>query len=199
MKLFTKIVLLLFLTTSVYAQKAKVTKGDWSDLNGIKKFNIVFDYKDLEIIDYDSEEAYIERKMKDAESKEAGAGAQFKKKWLNDRANIYEPDFIKGFNADEPEHAKVGKNNGAEYTMKIVTRKIYPGYNVAVKRKPCKLYFTVLVYKTSSPSHVIFSADMDKSQSTSGLDAHFEDGPRIGNAYYKGAIYFKRMYRLNVK
>lgn len=199
MKLFTNLLLILLISGSVYAQKPNVKTGDWSDLKGIKEYNIEFDYEGLEIIDFESEEAFLEEKMKKREDKEAGAGEKFKESWFADREERYHPDFIKGFNLKWTDIAKVVEDEDAEYTMKIQTRKIYPGYNVGVMKQPAKLYFTVIVYKTEAPSDIIFSADMDKTLSTSGYGASYNTGVRIANAYYIGAQYFKKALRKYTK
>lgn len=199
MKLLANLLLILFVSGSVYAQKPKVTEGSWSNLKGISEFNLVFDYEGLEVIDFDSEEAFLEEKMKDREEKEAGGGEKFKNSWLSDREERYEPDFILGFNKKYSDISTVSQDSDSEYTMKIKTRKIYPGYNVGVMNQPAKLYFTVIVYKTDSPSDVVFSADMDKTLSSSGYGASYNTGARIANAYYIGAQYFKKALKKYAK
>ncbi len=62
MKKLLSIILLLFCTTLMVAQKSKVKEGDWKSLKGITKFNLVFDYSNLEIPKYDNEEEFLKFK-----------------------------------------------------------------------------------------------------------------------------------------
>ena len=200
MKLFTKVLLLLFVTTSVYAQKPKVTKGNWSALAGIKEYNLVFNYEGMEVIDSKSEEAYLEEKVKGKNEKEAGSGDKYKENWFKARENSYKPDFIKGFNKKWDDFAAVKENSDLEYTMEIKTTKVYPGWSVGVSTQPVKLYFTVIVYKTGNPSNVIFTATMDKVlSSNSTFVAQYTEVQRISNAYYTGAQYFKKALKSKAK
>ncbi|MCF1421083.1 hypothetical protein [Mangrovimonas futianensis] len=200
MKKLLFIALSLFITTNLTAQKAKVTKGDWSNLKGITAYNVVFDYSDLTIPKYDSEEEFLKDKMAKREEKEPGTGEAFKKSWFSDREEFYEPNFINTFNDRYKDGAvKVGKDlPNAEYTMKIHTTFIYPGYNVGVVRHNSKLEVTLSVYKNDAPDNVIFSVDYTKieGQGNGGFD--FNSGQRIADAYIIFArALTKHMYKNN--
>ena len=80
------------------AQKIKVAEGDLSVLKGIDNYNIIFDYSNLNIPNYASEEEFLEDKMKIREEKKKGDGERFKQSWLSDRKKLYEPYFINHFN-----------------------------------------------------------------------------------------------------
>lgn len=176
---------LLFVTALGMAQKAKVTKGDWSALKGITEYTLVFDYSDLEIPKYDSEEAFLEDKMADRDEKEPGSGEKFKASWFSDREEYYEPRFIETFNDRYKDGAvKVDRDLGsAEYTMKIHTTFIYPGYNVGVVRKNSKIEVTLSVYKNDSPDDIIFSVDYTKIEGAGNGGYDFNSGQRIADAY----------------
>lgn len=186
----------LFLSTTLLAQKAKVTSGDWGDLKGIAEYNVVFDYSDLSIPKYDSEEEFLKDKMAKREEKEAGTGEKFKKSWYSDREEFYEPRFIETFNAkSEKEGTKVGKDLGADYTMKIHTTMIYPGYNVGIVRHNSKLELTLSVYKTDNPDDQIFSVDYTKIEGQGNGGYDFNSGQRIADAY----IIFGRAFAKHLK
>ena len=176
---------LLFSTTIMFSQKANVTKGDWSDLKGITEFNLEFDYSDLEIPKYDSEEAFLEDKIAKREEKEPGTGEKFRESWFSDRENYYEPRFIETFNDRYKDGlVKVDRDLGnAEYTMKVHTTFIYPGYNVGVVRNNSKLEVTLSVYKNDSPDDVIFEVDYTKIEGAGNGGYDFNSGQRIADAY----------------
>ena len=178
-------------------QKAKVQKGDWGNLKGITAYNMVFDYTDLQIPKYDNEEEFLKDKMAKREEKEPGTGEKFKKSWYSDREEFYEPRFIETFNKKYKDGAvKVGRDLDTEYTMKIHTTMIYPGYNVGIVRHNSKLELTLSVYKTDSPDDVIFSVDYTKieGQGNGGFD--FNSGQRIADAYIIfGRAFAKHLYK----
>ena len=194
---------LLFITTLLFstlliAQKAKVTKGDWGNLKGISAYNVEFDYSNLQIPKYDSEEEFLKDKMAKRDEDEPGSGEKFKKSWFSDREEFYEPRFIETFNDRYKDGAvKVGKDlDDATYTMKIHTTMIYPGYNVGIIRHNSKVELTITIFKTDEPDNVIFEADYTKieGQGNGGFD--FNSGQRIADAYIIfGRALAKHMYK----
>ena len=181
------VLIVLFSTTLVFSQKVKVTQGDFKALKGISQFNLDFDYSNLSIPKYKSEEEFLEDKMNKRDEKEEGNGQNFKESWFDDRPNRYEPKFIESFNKrfDNGE-VVVGKDlNNAEYTMKIHTTMLYPGYNVGVMRQNSKLEATISIYKTSDPTNVIFSADYTKVEGSGAMGYDFDSGYRLSEAYAK--------------
>jgi hypothetical protein len=178
--------ILLFVTALGMAQKAKVTEGDWKNLKDISAYNLEFDYGNLQIPKYDSEEEFLEDKMSKREDKETGAGEEFKKSWFADREDRYEPKFIESFNKrfDDGE-VKVGKDIGADYTMKIHTTMLYPGYNVGVMRQNAKLEATLYIYKNESPEEVIFSVEYTKIEGYGAMGNDYNSGYRISEGYAK--------------
>lgn len=192
---------LLFVSTTIMAQKAKVTKGDWSSLKGITAYNVEFDYSNLEIPKFDSEEEFLKDKIAKREEKEPGTGEKFKKSWFSDREEFYEPRFIETFNDRYKDgKVKVGKDlSGAEYTMKLHTTMIYPGYNIGIVRHNSKIETTVSVYKNDSPDTVIFSVDYTKIEGQGNGGYDFNSGQRIADAYIIFARAFTKHIYKNTK
>lgn len=184
----------------MFAQKAKVTEGNWENLKGISAYNVEFDYSNLEIPKYDSEEEFLKDKMEKREEKEAGSGEVFKKSWYSDREEFYEPRFIETFNERYKDEAvKVGKDITSDYTMMIHTTFIYPGYNVGIVRHNSKIELTLSVYKTDNPEDVIFSVDYTKIEGQGNGGYDFNSGQRIADAYIIfGRAFAKHLYK-NIK
>jgi hypothetical protein len=180
----------------MFSQKEKVVKGDWSDLKNITEYTLVFDYSDLEIPKYDSEEAFLDDKMAKRDEKEPGTGEAFKESWFSDRENYYEPRFIETFNERYKDGlVKVDRDLGsAEYTMKIHTTLIYPGYNVGVVRQNSKIEVTVSVFKNDNPDNILFSAEFTKVEGAGNAGYDFNSGQRIADAY----IIFARSLEKNM-
>ena len=184
-----KILFIAFLlsTSIIYSQKSKVEEGDWKNLKAISAYNLEFDYSNLEIPKYDSEEEFLKDKMAKRDDKEPGTGEKFKASWFADRAERYEPKFIESFNKrfDDGE-VKVDKDLAdAEYTMKIHTTFMYAGYNVGVKRQNSKIDAVISVYKNDNPDTVIFSVKYTKAEGSGAMGYDYDSGYRISEAYAK--------------
>ncbi|MDB9960997.1 hypothetical protein OAD62_02790 [Oceanihabitans sp.] len=197
MKNQLSLILVLFCSTIMFAQKAKVTQGDWGNLKDISAYNVEFDYSNLEIPKYDSEEEFLKDKMAKREDKEAGTGEAFKKSWFSDREEFYEPRFIETFNAKyKDEKVKVGKDINADYTIKIHTTFMYPGYNVGIVRHNSKIELTLSVYKTDNLDDAIFSVDYTKIEGQGNGGYDFNSGQRIADAYIIfGRAFAKHLYK----
>jgi hypothetical protein len=180
-------ILAITCTVFVYAQKVKITQGNYAALKGISAYNLEFDYSNVQIPKYDSEEDFLKDKMAKRDEKEAGTGEKFRESWFSDREERYKPKYIESFNKRfDDGQIKVGSDlPGAEYTMKIHTTLLYAGYNVGVVRKNSKIEATVSVFKTSDPSSVLFSANYTKVEGGGAMGYDFDSGYRISEAYAK--------------
>lgn len=179
------IAIVLLCTTLGFSQKVKVEEGSFKNLEGISAYNLEFDYSNVQIPKYDSEEDFLADKMAKREEKEAGTGEKFKTSWFADRKERYEPKFIESFNKRFDGEEKVGNNLDTEYTMKVHTTMLYAGYNVGVMRKNSKLEATVSVFKTSNPSEVLWAATYTKIEGKGAMGYDFDSGYRISEAYAK--------------
>ncbi len=191
MKKQISIVMLLLFTTIMFAQKAKVSEGSFSNLKGISEFNLEFDYSNLEIPKYDSEEEFLKDKMKKRDDKEPGTGQKFKDSWFADRENKYEPKFIESFN--KRGDIKVDRDlDAAEYTMKIHTTALYAGYNVGVSRKNAWINAEITVYKNDNPDKAILKVKYTKAEGGGAMGYDYDSGYRISEAYAKLAKTFAK-------
>ncbi len=176
----------LLCTTLMFSQKVKVTQGDFKNLKGISAYNLEFDYSNLSIPKYKSEEEFLEDKMNKRDEKDPETGEKFKESWFADRENRYEPKFIESFNKRfDDNEIKVGKDIGAEYTMYVHTTMMWAGYNVGVWRENSKIEATITVYKNGEPNNIIFSADYTKVEGNGAFGMDYDSGYRISEAYAK--------------
>lgn len=186
MKKSIVMLVVLFSTTLLFAQKAKVLEGNIKNLKGIAQYDLIFDYENLEIPKYDSEEDFLKDKMQKREEKEAGAGEKFKKSWFADREDRYEPKFIESFNKRfDDNEVSVGKDNDAEYIMKVKTTFMYAGYNVGVVRRSSKVDAIISVYKKDDPSTLLYSVKYTKAEGNGAAGYDFNSGYRISESYAK--------------
>lgn len=187
----TILILVLMISAVSMAQKMKVISGDFKNLKGISEFNLVFDYENLKVDKFATEEDFLKDKMAKRDDEE-GKAENFKKNWFADRENRYEPKFIESFNKRfENEKVKADKGlSSAKYTIKVKTTWIYPGYNVGVMRQPAKLNTTLYVYEIANPSNILLKVDYEKALGSGAAGFDYNSGYRISEAYAKLAKTF---------
>ncbi len=190
------IIILFFLTSILSAQRFNVLSGNLKNVKGIKEYNVTFDYSNLKVQDFDTEEAFLADKM-DKRKDVDGKAENFKKNWYEDRVNKYEPKFIEYFNSRFPDgELKCGKNSSFKYTIQVKTTWIYPGYSLVDVEQPAKISAIITVVETANPQNVLVSLEFDKSIGFPQGQFDFDQGYRIAGAYEKLAknmvMQFKR-------
>lgn len=180
--------LFIFTSFSVFGQRFKILSGDLKNLKDITEYNCTFDYKDMEVNGFESEEAFLKDKIEKRKNYDdgkdlKGKAAAFEKDWFEDRKNKYEPGFIAYFNEQlEDKNIKAGTNPEAKYTLNVKTTWIYPGYEVA-NVEPAKISATITIYETANPSNVLLVIAFDKSIGV--VKDYRVQGDRIKGAYEK--------------
>lgn len=177
--------IVLFITIGASAQKLRVEKGNLKNLKGIDTYHVVFDYTDVQIPKFKNEEAFLKDKMDKREEKKAGDGERFKNDWFNDRPDKYYPKFIESFNKRFDDNELSVSENAAEYTMKIHTTKIYPGYNVGIVRHNAEIDATVIIYETGNENNILFSGSYRDVQGSGAMGYDYNSGYRISECYAK--------------
>lgn len=154
--------LALLICTALFAQE-KVVEGSFKSLAGITSYNVVFDYKDIKVYFFETEEDFLKDKM----------------------ATLYEPKFIAYFNERMKGKVRVGKNPSVQYTILVKTTWLYPGYNVGIGREEAKISAVVTVYETANQANVLLKVEYDKSIGIEPTEKSLDPGYRIAGAYEK--------------
>lgn len=189
-------ILFAFLSCTLALAQEKVTEGSFKSLAGITSYNVVFDYKDIKVYFFNTEEDFLKDKM----AKREGAKAEeFRKKWFNDREALYEPKFIAYFNERMKGKVTVAKNPSAQYTILIKTTWLYPGYNVGIGKEEAKISAVITVYETANPANVLLKVEYDKSIGIEPTEKSGDPGYRIAGAYEKLAKNFTIQLKRFVK
>ncbi|MET2985376.1 hypothetical protein [Aureibaculum conchae] len=175
------ITLILFAINVNSQSKIKIAEGGIDNLIGVSEYNIEFDYSNITIANFDSEEEYLKDKMAIREAKEIGSGEKFKKDWFAFRDSLFEPKFIETFNKffTGKVKIKVGKNKDAKYTILVNTVFVYSGYNVGLWPEESKLKATIYIYETGNPDKIEFRSKENYARGR----ATYLLGDRIANAY----------------
>lgn len=163
----------------------KILQGNFKNLKGISTYTVTFDYSDLQVHGFNSEEEYLKEKMEKRAHKE-GEAEKFKSDWYADRSAKYEPKFIDYFHKrfDKGEITLV-KDGNAKHTMNIKTTWIYPGYNVVAGNEPAKISAIITIFETENPTEILLKVEYTRSIGLEEGMFDFDQGYRIAGAYEK--------------
>lgn len=181
-------ILLCFMFTNVNAQKIKVVKGDLSSFKGITEIDMEYDYSEMGVGKFKTEEAYIEKKVTEYNEDEAGKGDAWEEEWHADKEKTYQPKFEQLFNIimlDKGTGIEVGFFPSAEYTLILKTTFLEPGFNIGISRKDASINIEAMLVKSDDPDHVIVQINMDKVPGRGAMGGDFDTEYRIGEAYAK--------------
>jgi hypothetical protein len=190
-------ILIILITGIATAQKGKVLEGKWKSLSNIERFDLEFDYSEVIVDDFETEEDYIQQKIKEKEADEPGQGAIWRKKYFADREAHYEPKFIESFN--KRGDWKAGKDfDDSEYILKVHTTFLYHGWNVGVMRKAARIDAIISVYKRGESSP-LFKVKYDNVKGADAMGYDFAIHSRVAEGYAKLAKSFLKDVKKKAK
>lgn len=173
--------LVFLVSVTMTAQRYELLEGDLKNLKGISEYNITFDYSDMKVHGYESEEAFLNDKM-DKRRNVEGKAEKFREEWFSDRENRYEPLFIAYFNKRFAKgEIKLVKDTALKYTMNVKTVWVYPGYVV----EPAKITAIITVYETGNTKSVLAALEFEKSIGLEDNQYNGHRGERMAGAYEK--------------
>lgn len=171
--------LTVMMSTICTAQRFELLDGDLNNLKGISAYNVTFDYSQIKIHGYETEEEFLKDKMSIRKGEKA---EKFKEEWFSDRENRYEPSFIAYFNKRFPNgEIKVEKNPEVKYTMNVSTIWVYPGYVV----EPAKISAIITISETDDPKKILAKIQFDKAIGLEENQYNGHRGERMAGAYEK--------------
>lgn len=176
----------LFLATTLlwntgYAQKIKLMEGNLSAMKSETQLNVQYDYSQMGVGKFKTEDEYLSKKSEEYNNKEAGKGDKWMSDWKSDRKDRFEPKFEELFNKTSP--YEIGNNSKAKYTLILKTTFTEPGFNVYVTRKNAMIDADVLIVETTNPGNVIAKMTISKSPGRTFGGYDFDTGVRIQEAY----------------
>lgn len=178
--------ILFFVFQTSFAQRGvDLRSGDVSVLSGEKTVNVQYDYSEFGVGKFATEKEYLDKKSAEYNAKEPGKGDEWKKSWVADRKNRYEPKFEELFNKGmEGKGLKAESGTSAKYTFIVHTTYVEPGFNVGVMRKNAYLNYKVDLVETAGKKTV---AEIILSNVAGGQFGGFDydSGTRIAESYAK--------------
>lgn len=185
--IYACLVLALTVTTEVFAQRVNLKSGDTDVLAGQKTLNVEYDYSDFGVGKFATEKEYLDKKAAEYNAKEAGKGDAWKKTWVEDRKNRFEPKFEELFNKglEGKGVALVGGRPDSKYTIIVKTKFVEPGFNVGVMRKNAAVDFDIDVVETANKSKKVAEMSIDKVPGGMFGGFDFDTGARLAESYAK--------------
>lgn len=169
------------------AQRVELKSGDVSVLSGQKTVNIEYDYSEFGVGKFATEKEYLDKKSAEYNAKEAGKGDTWKKAWVDDRKNRFEPKFEELFNkgmADKGLQA-VQSRPDATYTLIVRTKFVEPGFNVGVMRKNAYVDYEVDLVESANKSAKVAQLNLRNVPGGQFGGFDFDTGVRIAESYAK--------------
>jgi hypothetical protein len=170
----------------------KFINGDVKFLKGQSSLSIKFAYDNM-MVGQLTEEAYITQKTQEQNRMKSGSGDTWAKKWVDDRVQRFEPDFLKWFNNSMKKLGIVSTSVTGEastlYTLLIKTTKIEPGVYVGVSTfghdvgQETYINIEADFIESANPSKVLASISVTKVVGAASSFANYDAGLRITNAY----------------
>lgn len=202
----TIIALMLFITTSIFAQfgamggamgtqivvaKVKLVSGDLSQIKG-KNLKLQLTYDNMLVSKYKvgfgkkiSEADYIKNKTEDLNKKEVGKGDEWASKWKSDKENRYIPSFITKFNElANPFGTSISSTSG-DITVVVHTSYTEPGYFIGIDKVPAIIATDITFKDANGTVLAVVTISNCAGQAFGFGDA--DTGARMGEAYEKCA------------
>jgi hypothetical protein len=179
------VTVLFFAVQTSFAQRVDLQSGDVDVLAGEKTVNVQYDYSSFGVGKFATEKEYLDKKAAEYNAKESGKGDEWRKSWVADRQNKYEPKFEELFNKGlESKGITVSQGTGAKYTLIVHTTYLEPGYNVGVMRKNAYLNYKIDLVETGTRKS---AAEMALTNVAGGQFGgfDFDAGVRIAESYAK--------------
>lgn len=188
LKIILSILAICIFSSQTSAQKIKVVSGDLSSFAGLTEINVAYDYDDMAVGKFKTEEAYIEKKKTEYNEDEPGKGDAWEAEWHADKENTYQMKFEQLFNLvmlSEETGMEVGFFPSSDHTLIVKTTFLEPGFNIGISRKDASIDVEIMLVKTEEPENIITQINMEKVPGRGAMGGDFDTEYRIGEAYAK--------------
>lgn len=186
-----KIFLFLFccVAFTVKAQDIRWEKNEIA--SNIKKgdtLKIVYDYSNMKVNSFLSEEEYIETTREKYNYKEPGRGDKWKQEWFSDRVNMYQPRFETLFKKHlEKKAAFCVSCQKSDFVIVVHTTRTHLGYSDHL------IYSSVAWAAECDYEITIYKADNLKDPIAHGFMEHLK-GRDCGGYYYETGLRITEAY-----
>lgn len=181
------LIMLIAISAAAMAQKFKIKTGDLKFLKGVETVNVVFDYSGMKLLKENyTEEQYIPKRMEELNKKVAGSGDIWKKQWDRSKEELWNPKFMTIFNKTaekEGVNTRLKENTKSTYTLKVVTKWIFPGWDAGIMKQPAKVT-TQLIFMETATQKVLCDIDSEEAPGDQ-WGSNFNNETRVGEGFAK--------------
>jgi len=175
--------------TSVgYGGMIKLQSGSLDFLRGETQVNVEYSYENMRVGKFAREQDYIDQKVADYNKKEAGRGDSWRRTWVEDRGQRYQPKFeelINKYLADRKSSLKFGSFKDAKYTLILKTTFTEPGWNAFVMRSPALIDAQAVFVETGNRANPLATITITKSPGRDVQGYDYDTGVRVQESYAK--------------
>ncbi|KQS34172.1 hypothetical protein [Dyadobacter sp. Leaf189] len=185
---FASVVAMVALSSNAsIAQRVEARSGDVAVLSGQKIVNVKYDYSSFGVGKFATEQEYLDKKAAEYNAKESGKGDAWKKAWVDDRKNRFEPKFEELFNKGMEDKGLqiVQSRPDAAYTMIVRTKFVEPGFNVGVMRRNAYIDYEIDVVESNNKSGKVAELAMRNVPGAVAFGMDFDTGARLAESYAK--------------
>ncbi len=171
-----------------FGQKIVNTSGDAkvAFLKGQKAINIEYDYSEMGVGKYKTEEAYLEEKAAERNKKEAGSGDKWRESWVGSRDRVYHPKFEELFNKGVAAKGMKGERGiDAEYTLIVKTTFTEPGFNIGVTKKAASINVEYIFVETANRDNILAKFVQNGVPGAQAMGMDYDTSTRISESYAK--------------
>ncbi len=177
--------LITLTATPLLAQSLKLKSGALGFLKGEKTLNLEYVYDGL-TVGKDTEQAYMDKRMAEANKKEAGAGDKWLASWKGARTKRFQPKFEDLLNKQwEKSGLKAGQNPEANFTLVLKTTNLEPGWNAGVMRAPAEISTEATLVATKDRSKPLAVITILKAPGRDAMGYDFDASYRLQEGYAK--------------
>lgn len=183
------------------ASKVILKSGDVKTLKGETELMLSYDYSNMKVGAFNSEDEYVNSKVKEYNAKEKGKGDKWKQGWIGARKERYQPKFEALFNKGMKKKGIVASetSSSAKYTLIVKTTFIEIGFNVGIAKKPAFCNYEFLIVETSNPSSVVAELYLNNVIGSSSMGYDFDTGSRVQESYAKAGKMLAKFIVKNMK
>lgn len=184
------IVLFLFAGLQSYAQNIILTSGSLTPLKSEHVLKFEFTYDEM-LVGKMTEAEYVDKKVGDYNSKEAGKGDTWKTNWIADRKGRFEPKFVELFDKYMEEKNIASGTEGANYIITINTDFTEPGFNVGVVRRNASVDLSCKIINIATGEQIA-SVKIRNASANNFWGTDFDSGYRLQESYAKAGREFAK-------
>ena len=173
------------MVSQVHAQKIKIVSGDKEAFKDARYYHITFDFDNIDINYYHTEEAYLEARFKAAEEEEAGSGEASVQQWHDAPNQLWIPKFMDLFNKWLPSGRGYVGLTDQTHSIHVVTRYMEFGYWKDPQNKgPAIIDVTITIKEIANPQNELVLT-MDKVKGVETMMSHvvMTNFERVAQAY----------------